>query len=122
MFLSLTLANVPRTMTSWLALRDPYELNSAGATPLDLRYLPASVPSAKDPAGDMWSVVMESPSFARHLALTMFLLSGSSSMSSKNGGLRMYVEPSSHLNRGDFSQGTASHLAEPLKMSLYFET
>ena len=33
----------------------------------------------------------------------------------------MYVEFSSHWNRGESSQGTASHLAEPLKMSLYLD-
>ena len=87
-----------------------------------MRYLPASVFSPKAPAGEMWSVVMESPSLARTLALLMLLISGSSSISSKNGGLRMYVESGSHLNSGESSQGTASHLADPLKMSLYFDT
>ena len=60
-----------------------------GSTPLDIRYLPASVSLENAPAGEMWSVVMESPSLARHLARLMLLISGSSKMSSKNGGLRM---------------------------------
>ena len=33
----------------------------------------------------------------------------------------MYVESSSQANSGESSQGTASHLAEPLKMSLYLD-
>ena len=36
-FLSRTLANVPRTITSWLPRREPYELKSLGSTPLAMR-------------------------------------------------------------------------------------
>lgn len=54
-----------------------------------MRYLPASVSLEKAPAGEMWSVVIESPSLARHLARLMSLMSGSSNMSSKNGGFLM---------------------------------
>ena len=97
-------------------------MKSSGFTPRATRYLPASVSFPKDPAGEMWSVVIESPSFARTLAPSMLLMQGSSMMSSKNGGLRMYVDSGSQWNRGDSSAGTASHLAEPLKMSLYFDT
>ena len=88
---------------------------------MEIRYLPASDSAEKAPAGEMWSVVMESPSLARHLALEMLLISGSSNMSSKKGGFLMYVEASSHPKRGESSHSTASHLADPLKMSLYFE-
>src|SRR3972149_11610064 len=63
-FLSRTLANVPRIMTSWLPRRDPYELKSFGATPCAMRYWPAGLSTLMDPAGEIWSVVMLSPSSA----------------------------------------------------------
>ena len=56
---------------------------------MEIRYLPASDSAENAPAGEMWSVVMESPSLARHLALEMLLISGSSKMSSKKGGFLM---------------------------------
>ena len=89
---------------------------------MDRRYLPASESAANAPAGEMWSVVIESPSLARHLALLMLFISGSSKMSSKNGGFLMYVEFSSQEKRGESLHLTASHLSDPLKMFLYFET
>ena len=36
-----TLANVPRTITSWLPRRAPYELKSSGSTPCSIRYFAA---------------------------------------------------------------------------------
>ena len=54
-----------------------------------MRYLPASDSSVKDPAGEMWSVVMESPRLASTKALSMFFIAGSSYISSKNGGFLM---------------------------------
>ena len=65
LFLRRTLANVPRTMTSSLPRRAPYWLKSATATPRSLRYFPAGLEGLIDPAGDTWSVVMESPRTAR---------------------------------------------------------
>ena len=61
---SRTLAKVPRIMTSWLPRRAPYELKSLGGTPFDRRYLPAGLSAGMDPAGEIWSVVTESPSIA----------------------------------------------------------
>ena len=60
-FLSRTLAKVPRTITSWLPRREPYELKSLGSTPCAIRYPPAGLVLRIDPAGEMWSVVMLSP-------------------------------------------------------------
>ena len=58
------LANVPRTMTSWLPRRVPYELKSTCSTPCSSRYRPAGVVGLMFPAGEMWSVVTLSPSLA----------------------------------------------------------
>jgi hypothetical protein len=44
-----------------LPRRAPYELKSPFATPSDLSHWPAGLFSAIDPAGEMWSVVIESP-------------------------------------------------------------
>jgi hypothetical protein len=52
-FFSRTLANVPRTMTSWLPRREPYELKSAGCTPWAMRYWPAALVLRIEPAGEM---------------------------------------------------------------------
>ena len=46
-------ANVPRIITSWLPRRAPYELKSAGATPFEIRYLPAGLSAGIEPAGEM---------------------------------------------------------------------
>src|ERR1700680_2661083 len=47
-----TLANVPRTITSWLPRREPYELKSVGFTPWSTRYLPAGPFNLIEPAGE----------------------------------------------------------------------
>ena len=67
-FLSRTLANVPRTITSWLPRREPYELKSRRSTPCSTRYVPAGLSGRIAPAGEMWSVVTESPSLTRQRA------------------------------------------------------
>src|SRR5262249_2904305 len=77
-FLRRTFANVPRTMTSGLPRREPYELKSAFATPPSGRYLPAGPSALIDPAGEMWSVVMLSPSTARTRAFAMGATGGGS--------------------------------------------
>ena len=83
------LANVPRIITSWLPRREPYELKSFCSTPLASRYCAAGVPFLMLPAGEMWSVVTESPSRASTLAPLMSETgSGSAGMPSKYGGLR----------------------------------
>ena len=54
---------VPRIITSWLPRREPKLLKSRGSTPCSLQ-VPARgrVGAGSRPAGEMWSVVIESPS------------------------------------------------------------
>src|SRR5581483_3281714 len=86
---SRTFANVPRTSTSWLPRREPYELKSERATPWSCRYVPAGESGLIEPAGEMWSVVTESPSETRQRAPEMSpTVPGSRDMASKYGGLR----------------------------------
>jgi hypothetical protein len=47
------LPNVPRIITSWWPRREPYELNSSGATPRACSHWPAGDAGAIDPAGEM---------------------------------------------------------------------
>ena len=57
---------------------------------MESRYCAAGVPGLMEDAGEMWSVVTESPSAARTRApLTSETGDGSMSMSSKYGALRM---------------------------------
>jgi hypothetical protein len=82
-------ANVPRIITSWLPRREPYELNSRGSTPCSCRYRPAGESFLIEPAGEMWSVVTESPSLASTRAPSMSVTgSGSAGIPSKYGALR----------------------------------
>ena len=95
--MSRTFANVPRTITSWLPRRAPYELNSRRSTPWSTRYFPAGESGRIAPAGEMWSVVTESPSRTRQRApSTSATGSGSRGIPSKYGGSRTYVDASSH--------------------------
>ena len=88
--------NVPRIITSWWPRRAPYELNSSGPTPCSWSHAPAGADALIEPAGEMWSVVTESPRTARTLPPSMSPgRSASSVRPSKNGGLAMYVEASS---------------------------
>ncbi len=86
-----TLANVPRIITSWLPRREPYELKSAGSTPLACRNLPAGESVLMEPAGEMWSVVIESPNSAMILAprTDVGAALGDCVKPSKNGGRAM---------------------------------
>jgi hypothetical protein len=70
------LANVPRTITSWLPRRAPYWLKSISGTPGSIRYLPAGLLVAIEPAGEMWSVVTLSPRYANAFAPTISLRVG----------------------------------------------
>ena len=59
------------------------------STPCSLRYSPAGEASLMLPAGEMWSVVTESPSTASTRAPSMSVTSaGSAGKSSKYGGWR----------------------------------
>ena len=78
------LANVPRIITSWLPRRDPYELKSRRSTPCSDRYLPAGASALIAPAGEMWSVVIESPSLSSTRASAMSVTgTGSAGIPSK---------------------------------------
>ena len=89
-------ANVPRTITSWLPRRAPYELNSRCTTPCSSSQRPAGPSGWITPAGEMWSVVIESPSTASARMPLMSVRSrGSAAMPEKNGGWRTYVESAS---------------------------
>ena len=68
------LPKVPRIMTSWWPRRAPYELNSAGVTPRSWSHWPAGLQAGMTPAGEMWSVVTESPSTASTRAPRMALM------------------------------------------------
>jgi hypothetical protein len=83
-------AKVPRIMTSWFPRRAPYELKSRGVTPRAARYRPAGLSGAMLPAGEMWSVVTESPSTASARRPARSASGGGAGRtSSKNGGRRM---------------------------------
>src|ERR1700731_777459 len=81
-----TLANVPRTITSWLPRREPYELKSLGDTPCSCRYFPAGLLALIEPAGEIWSVVTLWPSFASTRApVISFTAAGRAGILSKYG-------------------------------------
>ena len=59
------------------------------STPCSARYRPAGLSALIEPAGQMWSVVTESPSLASTRAPSMSVTGcGSRGMPSKYGGLR----------------------------------
>src|SRR5215210_8167745 len=80
------LPNVPRTITSWLPLRAPYWLNSAGSTPSSVSSQPAALLVEIDPAGEMWSVVIESASFRSTRASSMSVGGGGDGARSRTYG------------------------------------
>src|ERR1700754_2043331 len=87
------LPNVPRTITSWLPRRAPYWLNSAGSTPSSVSSQPAALLVEIDPAGEMWSVVIESASLSSTRAFSMSVGgAGVGAMLRKYGGSLTYVE------------------------------
>src|SRR6185436_3480028 len=112
------LANVPRIMTSWLPRREPYELNSCRGTPCSARYLPAGESNLIEDAGEMWSVVTESPSLASTRAPWMSVTGdGSADMPSKYGGFRMYVDSASQSNVFPVGVGRFCQRSSPEKTS-----
>src|SRR5699024_7952855 len=95
------LAKVPRIITSWFPRRDPYELKCRGVTPFSCKYCPAGISLAIAPAGEIWSVVMESPKYPSTRKLFKGLMeSASFDKPSKNGGFWIYVESSDHSYSG----------------------
>ena len=80
------------------------------------KYLPASLLSLITPAGDMWSVVIESPSISKGLALKISVWLFDSF--SKNGGFFTYVELRDQLNVDELLTLIPSQIGSPLKISL----
>ena len=79
---------MPRIITSWWPRREPKVLKSTGSTPCSISHLPAGSFFGIAPAGEMWSVVTESPSTASTRAPTMSASGGTAVvMPSKNGAL-----------------------------------
>src|SRR5687768_3506528 len=108
------LANVPRIMTSWFPRREPYELNSFVFTPCSISHLPAGLAAGIDPAGEMWSVVIESPNFPSTRAPRIGRTPGGSSvMPSKKGGFFTYVDRASHSYRSPVGVGRERQLSSP---------
>ena len=79
-FFSRMLANVPRTITRSLPRREPKELKSFLVTPCSTKKRPAGPSTGISPAGEMWSVVTESPSM-RQDARAVDLADGAGSRS-----------------------------------------
>ena len=87
---SLMLPNVPLAITASFPLLEPKLLKSLGLSPLLARYLAAGEFLGMEPAGEMWSVVTESPRLRRTWADLMGRLVGSSGViPAKNGGCLM---------------------------------
>src|SRR5918998_4252598 len=114
-FRILVFAKVPRTSTSWLPRRDPYELKSDSATPWPTRYRPAGESFLMLPAGEMWSVVTLSPRTAITLAprISGTRLGLSRGIPSKYGGRRTYVELAAHSNRSPPGTSSDVHRSSP---------
>lgn len=84
----LILAKVPLAMIKSLPLLDPYELKSFLSMPLSFKNLPAGELTEIFPAGEIWSVVIESPNTARIFAFSIgFNFYTSLPDPSKKGGL-----------------------------------
>src|SRR3970040_1685663 len=108
------LAKVPRIITSWFPRRLPYELNSSFGMPWLFRYAPAGPSSAMSPAGEMWSVVTESPSTASTRAPEISPTgSGPAGRFSKNGGVLALGGEGGHAEQLDFWFGGIFQLSLP---------
>ena len=87
--------------------------------------MPAGESGRIAPAGEMWSVVIESPTFTRILAPSIRLPSAEASptgpaRSSKNGGSRTYVESGSHSYAGPVGVGSAAQRSSPSQIRPYW--
>jgi len=58
-------ANVPLAIISSFPLLAPYVLKSFGSTPFEIKYFAAGEFLDILPAGEMWSVVIESPKLSK---------------------------------------------------------
>ncbi|MCY1226296.1 hypothetical protein D9M72_385230 [compost metagenome] len=86
------------------------------STPFASRYWPAGVSDLKEPAGEMWSVVTESPSLSSTRAPVMSVTgSGLAFMPSKYGGFRTYVDFSSQAKVSPAGVESAFQRSSPSK-------
>src|SRR5580704_10325455 len=91
-----------------------------GCTPCSIRYLPAGESFLKLPAGEMWSVVTESPKIPSALApLISPILPGCIEKFSKNGGSWMYVLLASQRYTLPTEEGISFHAGFCAAKSLY---
>src|SRR6267378_1107591 len=114
-------ANVPRMSTSWFPRRVPYWLKSTGFTLFETRYWPAGLAAGMDPAGEMWSVVTESPTDTSTRAPTMsgIVAGGVGEKSWKNGGSCTYVELGSQAYDSPVGEGIVFQKRSPSKIFPY---
>ena len=77
-------------MISWLPRLLPNELKFLTSTPLSTSHCPAGPLLGNEPAGDIWSVVIESPSLSKTLAWLISVIGLGSGLSpEKNEGSLM---------------------------------
>ena len=89
-------------------------MKSFFSTPRSRSHFPAGLTSAMSPAGEMWSVVTESPSITRQRAPEMSRTgAGSAVRPPKKGGSWMYVLCSSQAYRSPPATGIAFHRGFP---------
>src|SRR5258708_37993680 len=85
-----------------------------------MRYVPAGLSAGIAPAGEMWSVVTESPSIASTRApLTPVKGLGCGANPSKYGGSFTYVESGSHWKIGPVGADIFFQCSSPSKMREY---
>src|SRR5919199_1718583 len=114
------LAKVPRIITSWLPRRAPYELKSRVFTPCSMSHFPAGLDAGIDPAGEMWSVVIESPSIASTRAPRMGCTPGASRViPSKKGGFLTYVDSSDQAKVSPSGTASPRQRSSPSKTFAY---
>src|SRR5437764_3517557 len=85
-----------------------------------MSHRPAGESFLMDPAGEMWSVVMESPTFTSTRAPSTSPGSpGSGPRSRKNGGSWTYVDSGSHSNIAPDGASSFRQWSSPSKMRPY---
>jgi len=115
----LVLAKVPLAITSSLPLLAPYVLKSFGSIPFPYKYLPAGEFFEILPAGEIWSVVIESPKFNKQYPFAISGIDlGAISVYLKNGGSWIYVEVPFHLYSLVSAATSLFHLSVPLAILL----
>jgi hypothetical protein len=103
-----------------LPRREPYELNSDTGTPCSISHFPAGEVGAMLPAGEMWSVVIESPYMPRTRAPVIGRTPGGSIVIPvKYGGFCTYVDFASQAKRSPVGTSSERHCSFPSKTFAY---